>query len=226
MVKFSLMVRRTSLLTSLAALLTAAGAVVGADVGADLPTNPYAGIAERNVFHLNAPPAPPDPEAAKPPPAKVFLTGISTFGRKRAMIKTAPSGKPGDQGKEKSYLLEEGAQQDDVKILTIDEVAGSVKLVLDGVEMTINFKDNAVASTATPATPAAPGATPGQHPGGGPGTGPGRATFPGMLPAPVFPGQPAGERAGGATRPIRGGDQSGRPMAGARFGGGNAPTAQ
>lgn len=217
------MVRRTSLLSSLAALLTAAGPVAGADV----PTNPYAGIAERNVFHLNPPPAPPDPEATKPPPAKVFLTGISTFGRKRAMIKTAPSGKPGDQGKEKSYMLEEGASEDGVKILVIDEVAGSVKLVCDGVESTINFKDNAVATAAAPAAPA-----PGQPPPPGlpqfPGMGtkPGAAVFPGMLPAPVFPGQPAGERPGGPTRPIRGGDPSGRPVAGARFGGGNAPTAE
>ncbi len=140
--------------------------------------NPYQGITERNVFRLNPPPAPAPPEASKPPTPKVFLTGITTLGGpKRALLKTAPTpGKAGDAGKERSYMLTEGERQDELEVVAIDEKEGVVKVNYAGDVFSVNFKDNAVAST-TPAAPSAPGAPPN------------RALPPGA-PAPAF--RPAG----------------------------------
>ena len=116
--------------------------------------NPYQGITERNIFHLNPPPPPPDPEANKPPPPKIFLTGITTLGgSRRALLKATPPAKPGEPPKDKSYLLSEGERQDDLEVVAIDEQAATVKVSYAGVETTLNFKDNGVAS-ATPAAPA------------------------------------------------------------------------
>ena len=139
----------------------------GADPAADSAApadNPYQSIVERNVFHLNPPPPPPDPEANKPPPPKIFLTGITTLmGHQRALLKATPAAKPGEPAKEKSYLLTEGERQDELEVLAIDEKEGSVKLNYAGVQITVNFKDNAAASTA-PATPGPVPGAPGQPP--------------------------------------------------------------
>ncbi len=103
---------------------------------------PYQGIVERNVFSLRPPPAPPDPEATKPPPPKITLTGIITIGRKQALMKTPPLPvKPGEQSKgEQSYILTEGARQGDIEVLEIDEKAGSVKVNNSGTVVTLTFE--------------------------------------------------------------------------------------
>ena len=174
------------------------GLMVCSARGADLAANPYQSIVERNVFHLNPPPAPPDPEANKPPPPKIFLTGITTLmGSRRALLKTAPTGKPGEAAKEKSYMLAEHERMDDLEVLAIDEVAGSVKVSYAGIETTVNFKDNAVATAASaapaPPVPGAPGAP------GGPAPNPG---FPGQPP----PGMNPFLKQQFPARPIRAGE--------------------
>src|SRR5262245_16734768 len=81
--------------------------------------NPYQGIVDRNVFGLKPtpPPAPP-PEPPKPPASKITLTGIITYGGKRALLKAAAparpgvAGKGGEPGKELSLTLKEGQREE------------------------------------------------------------------------------------------------------------------
>lgn len=150
-----------------------------ADDGLPPASNPYLGISERNIFHLNPPPAPPDPVAAKLPPPKLFLTGICTLGGvKRALLKAAaqPGAKGPDAGKEQSYTIVEGTRADGIDVMEIDERAGTVKVRFENEVSTLNFKDNAVA-TANPVNPA-----PGAPPAGAPGFSPGRPVVPGPVP--------------------------------------------
>ena len=80
----------------LGALVLGAGAIA-ADT-ADSPSNPYQGVVDRNVFALKPPPAPVDPDSIKPPLPQFYLTGIITFGKPRALLRTSPGpakgGKP------------------------------------------------------------------------------------------------------------------------------------
>src|SRR5690242_1103292 len=87
--------------------------------------NRYESITDRNVFGLKPPPPPPDPEAAKAPPVKITLTGITTIIGKRALLKTPPPpSKPGETSKgEQSYILAEGQREGDIEVLEIDEKA-------------------------------------------------------------------------------------------------------
>jgi hypothetical protein len=92
---------------------------------------------------------------------------LTLGGGRRALLKTTPPAKPGEASKDKSYMLTEGERQDDLEVVAIDEQAATVKVSYAGVETTLNFKDNGVAST-TPAAPGAPGAKPGPPPPPGP----------------------------------------------------------
>lgn len=166
---------------------TLAGLVIGTGSARtdtpDAAPNPYQAISERNVFHLNPPPPPPAPPETKAPTPKIFLTGITTLGgSKRALLKTLPQGKPGEAPKERSYMLTEGERQDDLEVLSIDERGGIVRVTYAGDSVSVNFKDNAVAST----TPAAPG------PGGpgAPGAPANRNIPPGALLPGFHPGAP------------------------------------
>lgn len=127
--------------------------------------NPYQGIVERNVFGLKPPAPPPDPEANKPPPAKIFLTGITTIlGNKRALMKmTPPVTKPGEQPKEQAYTLAEGERDGGLEVLEIDEKAGTVKVNNYGTVATIDFESNGV--KAAPGALPMPGMPPTMRPG-------------------------------------------------------------
>ena len=137
-------------------------------------SNPYQRIVERNVFGLKPPAPPPDPEANKPPPAKIFLTGITTIlGNKRALMKmTPPVTKPGEQPKEQAYTLAEGERDGGLEVLEIDEKAGTVKVNNFGTVATIDFESNGVKAAPGPAPGALqmPGVPPGMRPGLPPGT--------------------------------------------------------
>lgn len=147
---------------------------------AEAEDNAYQNIADRNVFGLKPTPPPPDVTPPKQPTPKIFLTGISTLGgEKRALLKTTPPAKPGEAAKEHSYILKEGERQDDVEVVAIDEKEGAVKLTYAGEEVSVNFKDNAVATAAPSAPP--PGA-------------PAPAGQPGVVPRPTM-GNPAGHPA-------------------------------
>ncbi len=147
---------------ALACLLS--GAVLCGGSAMAVPAdNPYQGIVERNVFGLKPPPPPPDPaEANKPQPANITLTGITTIlGNKRVLMKTAPKpGKPGEAPKEMSYILTEGQRDGDIEVLSIDEVAGAVKIRNAGEEMTLTFEKNGAKLPSTPAPGPVPGAPP------------------------------------------------------------------
>jgi len=195
------MARTFKLLFGLFGGLVVCASVRGAEPAAPAG-NPYQSIVERNVFHLNPPPAPPDPEANKPPPPKIFLTGITTLmGNRRALLKTTPPAKPGEPPKEKSYMLAEHERLDDLEVVAIDEVAGSVKVTYGGMEFTVNFKDNGAASVAQPAGP--PPGTPGVP--GAPAAPAG--FFPGMAqPGMAQPGVNPAFKQQFPPRPVRGGE--------------------
>ena len=145
--------------------------------------NPYQGIIERNVFGLKPPAPPPDPEANKPPPATIYLTGITTIlGNKRALMKmTPPVTKPGEQPKEQSYTMAEGERDGGLEVLEIDEKAGTVKVNNYGTVATIDFESNAVKAAPRPV--------------------PGTLPMPGMPPA-MRPGLPVPGAMGGGVNPM------------------------
>lgn len=126
------------------ALGTAAQAITDSSGG------PYHGIVERNVFNLKPPPPPPDPNAliAQQAP-KLTLTGITTIlGNKRALI-TVPSSKPG--APQESLMLAEGQAQNDVLVMEINEIAGTVKVTNHGTVQTLDFLNNGAKPAPGPA---------------------------------------------------------------------------
>ena len=106
---------RKTLAVMLGALVLGAGAIA-ADT-ADSPSNPYQGVVDRNVFALKPPPAPVDPDSIKPPLPQFYLTGIITFGKPRALLRTSPGPAKGGKpvGKEESYILTEGQRQGEAR---------------------------------------------------------------------------------------------------------------
>jgi hypothetical protein len=117
-------------------------------------SNPYQPIVERNVFGLKDPPPPPSPDAEKPPPAKITLTGISTIlGRKQALLEWTEPPTPGQQPKKNYSILTEGQREGQIEVLQIDEKAGMVKVRNYGVAQTLNFEQNGPKLPSSPITP-------------------------------------------------------------------------
>jgi hypothetical protein len=82
------------------------------------------------------------------------LTGIMTgIGRKRALLEGTMPAKPPEPPKKSFYTLGEGEQQDEVKVIKIDEKANTVELSLMGVITNLTFS----AKAPPPAPPGAPG---------------------------------------------------------------------
>jgi len=201
------------------ALGTASAAVTAAD------SSPYNGIVERNLLGLRPPPPPPDPEAAnKPQPSKITLTGITTIlGRKLALMKTPPRPpKPGEQAKtEESYTLGIGELQDEVEVLEIDEVAGTVKVKNAGILETVSFDQNgAKPALGVPGAPPPPmGVTPGAnlYPPAPGANAPTSVPMPNRIPRMPLPG----------SSPLAGTGPGGSPYAGtapATYGGTPTPS--
>jgi len=165
---------------ALGVMAALAGSAAVSAVTPEPLATPYEGIVDRNAFGLKPPPAPPDPEAAKPPPVKITLTGITTIlGNKRALMKTPPPpGKTGEPSKgDQSYILTIGQREGDIEVLDIDEKAGSVKVNNAGAVVTLTFEKDGAKLPATTAPPI----------GGMPGV----PAVPGGLPAPGGVGVPA-----------------------------------
>jgi hypothetical protein len=119
---------------------------------------PYQAIVTRNVFGLKDPPPPPSVvEPVKPPP-NLILTGITTFGKTRALLKASPAPpKPGEQPKgEQSFILGEGERQGDVQVVSINPALGKVTLNIGGESVTIGFEDNSRSKGRPVGVPAAP----------------------------------------------------------------------
>jgi hypothetical protein len=134
-------------------------------VGAATPTdNPYLSLTNRNAFGIRPPAPPPAPEAVAPPPAappNVFLTGVSnTGGQKKAYFAI---NRPGSKTTAEYETVVEGDELEDLKVLEIDAKNGSVRTLIGGREVTLNFKDNGLKSAAgspVPGVPGRPGAVP------------------------------------------------------------------
>jgi hypothetical protein len=128
----------------------ALGAAVRADEVA-LNDNPYALIVERNIFGLNPPPPPVDPNATPPePPVKITPNGImSLFGQWQVLFKTSVGGKPG----EKSYMLGEGQMDDEIEVVKVDEKNSIVTFNNHGVTEKLQLAN--APSTTVPGVPAA-----------------------------------------------------------------------
>ena len=139
--------------------------------------SPYATIVARNMFGLVPIPVhdPKDDLPPVDPPPKITPNGIMTiFGKEQALFKVANKPKPGQPAKEDAYVLAEGEREDDITVVKINSVEG-----------TITF-DNHGTTQELALVPAKDGGG-GGAPGGGPGAGPGNR--PGVFGQPN-PGQP------------------------------------
>src|SRR5262249_50667822 len=142
-------------------------------------------------------------EPPKPPPPKITLTGITTFGGKRALMKLNTPPKPGDQAKELFLTLKEGQREGEVEVLAIDEKAGTVKVDDYGTIMDITFEKETAkpgpgpAPTGVPTPAVVPPAPRVFPPGGMSGFKP---NFSGRTLGLTPPGQPT-PGAGSATGP-------------------------
>ena len=103
--------------------------------------DPYQHIPARNVFDLKEPPAPASTNDVTIPNGKLILTGITTMlGNKRAILKRTAVGKPSEASKEESFILAEGQHDGALKVLMIDERAGTVRVDNSGIVSTLNFE--------------------------------------------------------------------------------------
>jgi len=146
------------------AVCLAGGLVLNTSLRADddvLPGNPYSVVVKRNVFGLNPPPPPVDPNATVvEPPVKIVPNGImSIFGQLQVLFKVA--GKP--PAKDASYILMEGQSQDEIEVVKIDEKAGIVTFNNHGIPQELPLvvtPPTAPASVPTGGNPGFPTMTP------------------------------------------------------------------
>jgi hypothetical protein len=147
--------------------------------------NPYQGIVDRNVFGLRPPPPPPSNEPPKPPIPAINLTGITTIlGKKMAFMTIQLPPKAGEQGKPgpTSFMLTEGERDGEIEVVSIDEVAGTVKVNDFGTITNVTF--GKLPSTPAPAMAGAPGGIPSPNPIVAPVSG-GQRSIPGLPARPM-----------------------------------------
>ncbi len=132
------------------------GAARASGPGAE--SNPYGVIFQRSVFGLVPPPPAAEISATDSPP-EIVLNGIMVvFGHKYALFKS-----PADKGK--NYLLGEGQSDGQIKLLSVDDRAGVIKINNHGIVQTIALaKPPAPSSTPTAAPGAAPMSAAGNNP--------------------------------------------------------------
>lgn len=102
----------------------------------------YGTIVERNVFRLTAPPIVEPPKITNDVPEKnIELSGISTVnGQKKAWFIIKP--KAGGKDAPQYVSLAEDMQFEFLKVLSISEKSGEVKVVSSGNSMTLSFEKN------------------------------------------------------------------------------------
>jgi hypothetical protein len=141
--------------------------------------NPYSSIVERNVFALVPIPVhnPADDAPPPPPPPKITPNGImNVFGKLQAMFVAKAPDKPGQPGKDQSYVLCAGERQDDIEVVKIDEANAVITFNNHGTIQDLPLvAANASSGSAPPAGgPGGPAGIPrpatpfGMTPGGGP----------------------------------------------------------
>ncbi len=103
-------------------------------------SEPYCPILESNIFRLRAPEAVVQPTTPTPPLPQITLAGITTIlGEKRVLLKVQFPARPPEPAHEKSYILGEGQQADGIQVLEINPPAGSARVKVSGVEITLSF---------------------------------------------------------------------------------------
>jgi len=116
--------------------------------------SPYDSIVARNAFGLR--PAPliqsaPPPQTVWTPPPDLKITGlVAVPPTKKVSFYVIEHGKP-----PKSYVLAEGEQQDDIKVVTIDGSSQTVRVKNQGVYVILDFKTHGLSadSNASAANP-------------------------------------------------------------------------
>jgi hypothetical protein len=140
----------------------ASGLVLNTASGAG---NPYAPIAERNIFGLN--PAQPQIIAAPEPPSKITLNGITTiFGSAQALFYVDVPPRPPVPATQKSYILTEGQRQDDIEVTHIDLAKSVVTFNNHGVVQQLPLVKAGPISMPTPVVMNSGFNAPGAAPGG------------------------------------------------------------
>jgi hypothetical protein len=142
---------------------------------ADDAANPYSVIVERNIFHLNPPPPPVDPNQVKIELPVVKITGFINIG---SVSKVLFVSQPKDKKEGPIYYsLTESEKSGDGKLelVKIHDSKDAVDVINAGTLVTLTVKDDSLLpATDAPAAPAARGGTPAANPGHGM---PGRPRF-------------------------------------------------
>lgn len=163
----------------------------------DDAANPYSVIVERNIFHLNPLPPPPEPEKPKVELPVVKITGFINIGNQSKVLFVS---QPKDKKTEPIYYsLSEGEKSANGKLelVKIHPAQEGVDVINDGTLVTLTVKDDSLApAQGADAAPPAKGGPPGNPPNGTPGRPPFQGRPP---PAPGAPG-PGGN---GFSSPIR-----------------------
>src|ERR1035438_8759765 len=122
-------------------LLIALGLIAGANaLVAETSGDPYLGIAGSNIFRLK-PPQPQPPERPPAPLARAKVVGITTmFSDKRALLKVYLPAIPPEPAKKVSCILTVGQREGPIKVMEIDELAGSVKVNNSGAIMLLTLE--------------------------------------------------------------------------------------
>ena len=127
--------------------------------------DPYAPIADRNIFGLN----PPQAIEIKPPepPSKITLNGIMTiFGSPQALFYVDVPPRPPMPASQKSYILSQGQRQDDIEVTQIDDKKNVVTFNNHGIVQQIPLVKAAPITTPTPVVMHSGFNVPGAAPGG------------------------------------------------------------
>ncbi len=111
----------------------------------------YQAIVERKAFGLKDPPPPPKPDPVKPTQVTgIKLSGITTlWGVKKAyLVVPDPEKQPPNPANNRYPCIKEGEEDFGIKVLQIDEIANSVKILNNGMPMELTFAANG--NTANP----------------------------------------------------------------------------
>jgi hypothetical protein len=107
--------------------------------------NPYGPIVSRNVFGLKPPTVTAPPPVAPVAAAVTFkLLGISTIlDRKQVLLKVMTAARPPELAKAQAYLWGEGQGEDDIEVVAIDAVLGTVTIKNRGETVSLTMKEDA-----------------------------------------------------------------------------------
>lgn len=152
---------RYSLLGAIGILAVSSTPNCFASTTSESTNNPFADIAERNMFGLRKLPHIPPSEATKPP-VNIKLTGFEKQGDQPTRVLLAEVPKDPKQ-QMKLFNLGVGEMKDGVEVLKIQPGQQAVDVVIDGVPEELTVKSNTfvtsvIPNRGAPAPPLGPGA--------------------------------------------------------------------